>query len=170
MKKFFALLVFATFAAASAVQAQNVFTVVYATSDDGFVNVRSQPSNSGRVLTKLYQPIHGLGSGVLCGQKGNWCKVRVGNVTGWAYSKYVGRQNWFTGEGKTRLVAAKPNTPIYGEDYTGERGLPCFATVSKGTIIADEYQLDQDGKYYVLITAHDYLFIRKSDVQVVRVR
>lgn len=168
MKKILALLFFATFAIASTLQAQNIFTVVYAESDDGFVNVRSQPSNNGRVLTKLNQIFHGLGSGVLCGTKGNWSKVRVGNVTGWAYSKYVGKQTWFTGEEKTRLVAAKDKTPIYGEDYTGERGLPVFTTVSKGTIIADLYE--DNGKYYVLKTGHDYLFIRKTDVRVVRVR
>lgn len=168
MKKIFAFLFFSTFAIASTLQAQNIFTVVYAESDDGFVNVRSQPSNKGRVLTKLNQFYHGLGEGVLCGEKGNWCKVRVGNVTGWAYSKYVGRQTWFTGQGRTRLVANKTNTPIYGEDYTGERGLPLFTTVSKGTIIADTYE--DNGEYYILTTAHDNLSIRKSDVRVVRVR
>lgn len=39
-----------------------VFTVVYATSEDGFMNVRSQPSNSGKILGKLYHaPIIGGG-------------------------------------------------------------------------------------------------------------
>ena len=168
MKRFLTLFFLVTFAITNSLQAQRVFTVVYATSDDGFVNVRSQPSNKGRVLTKLYMFSHGLGSGVLCGQKGNWSKVRVGDVTGWAYSKYVGQQNWYSGKGLTKLVAASARTPIYGEDYSDAGVRPLFTTVSKGTVIADEYQ--EEGDYYVLITAHDYLFIRKSDVKVVRVR
>jgi len=168
MKRLLTLFFLTTFAIATSLQAQNVFTVVYATSDDGFVNVRSQPSNKGRVLTKLYMFNHGLGNGVLCGQKGNWSKVRVGNVTGWAYSKYVGQQTWFTGNGRTRLVAASARTPIYGEDYSDSGSRPLFTTVSRGTIIADEYQ--EEGDYYVLITGHDYLFIPKSEVKVVRVR
>lgn len=28
----------------------NVFTVVYATSDDGFLNVRTQPSTKGKII------------------------------------------------------------------------------------------------------------------------
>lgn len=155
------------FAMVSSLQAQHVFTVVYATSEDGFVNVRSQPSNKGRVLTKLYMFSHGLGSGVFCDRKGNWSKVRVGDVTGWAYSKYVGCQNWYSGTGQTILVAASVRTPIYTEDYRDAGIRPLFTTVSKGTIIADEYQ--EEGDFYVLITAHDYLFVRKSDVKVVRV-
>ena len=145
-------------------RAQSVFTVVYATSSDYFVNVRSQPSSKARILTKLYSAHHGLGNGVFRGVSGKWTKVSVGNTTGWAYSKYVGRQTWFTGKGTHRLVAAAAQTPIYGEDYTGERGKPLFTTVPRGTIIADEYQEDEN--YYMLVTAHDYLFIRKQDVMV----
>ena len=144
---------------------QPVFTVVYATSDDGFVNVRQRPSTKAPVLTKLYMFSHGLGNGVLRGQSGNWCKVSVGNVTGWAYSKYVGSQNWYSGRGHDKIVAAREKTPIYRESYEDGSKYPLFATVSKGTIIADEY--DEDGIYYVLKTAHDFLFIKKTDVRIV---
>ena len=68
---------------------QDVFTVVYATSDDGFMNVRSQPSNSGKILGKLYQMFHGLGGGVLRERGPSWNKVSVGDVTGWVYNKYL---------------------------------------------------------------------------------
>ena len=43
MKRFFIL--FAAMMIGAAVWSQNVFTVVYATSDDGFVNIRQTPSN-----------------------------------------------------------------------------------------------------------------------------
>lgn len=145
--------------------AQNVFTVVYATSDDGFVNVRSQPSNSGRILSKVYAFSHGLGSGVLRGQSGGWSKVSVGGVTGWAYSRYLGRQTWYTGRGRTRLVASAANAPIFTESYR-DGSKERFTTVPRGTIIADEYGME--GGYYVLRTAHDNLFIRKADAREVR--
>lgn len=165
MKRFLAI--FATIALCGVIHAQSVFTVVYATSDDGFVNVRSLPSNKGRVLTKLWMFNHGLGNGVLLGQKGNWSKVSVGKVTGWAYSKYVGTQTWYKGDGSPRLVATRENTPIYGENYKdGGEPLPLFATVKKGTILGDTFT--EDGKYYMLTTAHDNLYIRKSDAKVVR--
>ncbi len=147
-------------------QAQEVFTVVYATSDDGFVNVRATPSSKARILDKLWMFNHGLGDGVKRGTRGNWTKVSVGKVTGWCYSKYVGTQTWYKGDGSPRLVAVRENTPIYRENY--EDGVPnvYFTTVNKGTIIADEFT--EDEKYYILKTAHDNLFIRKSDAKVVR--
>lgn len=164
MRRFFVL--FAALIMGAAVWAQQpVFTVVYATSDDGFVNVRQRPSTKAPILTQLYMFSHGLGSGVLRGQSGNWCKVSVGKVTGWAYSKYVGSQNWYSGQGHDKIVAARDHTPIYRESYEDGSKYPLFTTVDRGTIIADNY--DEDGEYYVLKTAHDFLFIRKTDVRVV---
>ena len=43
MKRILLTLCLALFAGAVSLHAQNVFTVVYAESYDGFVNVRSQP-------------------------------------------------------------------------------------------------------------------------------
>lgn len=144
---------------------QNVFTVVYATSDDGFVNVRKNPSTKSPVLAKLYMFTHGLGNGVLRGQSGNWSKVSVGNVTGWAYSKYVGSQDWYRGNGSNKIVAIRDNTPIYRENFEDGSVHLIFTTVSKGTIIADQYEEDEE--YYILTTAHDNLYIKKKDVKVV---
>lgn len=156
-----------TFSTDSQNQSKNeVFTVVYTTSDDGFLNVRSKPSNSGTILAKVYSIMHGLGNGVLVQRGPKWSKVRVGKTTGWVYNKFMGCQTWYTGKGKATLIAKRDRTPIYGEDYTGEKPLPVFATVKKGTIIADEYK--EDGEYYLLVTAHDNLSIKKSDVEVVR--
>lgn len=159
------LLFFAALTMGATMWAQQVFTVVYATSDDGFVNVRQRPSTKSPVLTQLYQFSHGLGSGVLRGQSGNWSKVSVGNVTGWAYSKYVGTQDWYRGQGHDKLVAIRDNTPIYCESMEDGSKHPLFTTVSKGTIIADEYQEDEE--YFILVTAHDNLFVKKRDVKVV---
>ena len=163
MKRIFCFL--AVLMMGGAMWAQSVFTVVYATSDDGFVNVRKQPSMKAPVVSKLWMFSHGLGNGVLRGKSGNWCKVSVGKVTGWAYAKYVGEMNWYEGSGKPRLVAAKENTPIYAESMEDGSHNIFFASVRKGTIIADKFE--EDGAYYVLITAHDNLFIKKTDARVV---
>ena len=139
-----------------------VFTVCHATSDDGFLNVRSEPSMKGKVLTKLYGVFHGLGNGVLRSKGATWSKVAVYDVTGWVYTKYLGYQTWYTGKGKRKLVANIDDMPIYGENYADEEeGLPLFTTVKKGTVIADDF--DEDENYYMLKTAHDFLFIKKTD-------
>ena len=140
-----------------------VFTVVYAVSNDGFLNVRQQPSTSAKILSKLYQKFHDLGGGVLREKGSSWSKVSVGETTGWVYSKYLGYQNWYSGKGKTTLIANIDNMPIYGENFADEGNYPVFATVKKGTVIADEYNEIKD--YYVLKTGHDYLFIKKTDVR-----
>ena len=115
MKRFFSIM--AALMVGCAIWAQDVLTVVYATSDDGFVNVRKNPSMKAPVLTKLYVFSHGLGQGVLRGKSGNWGKVSVGKTTGWAYSKYVGEQTWYEGNGQPKLVATKASTPIYTDNY-----------------------------------------------------
>ena len=40
-----------------------IFTVCYAVSDDGYLNVRSEPSMQGKILGKLWMQDHGLGGG-----------------------------------------------------------------------------------------------------------
>ena len=142
--------------------AQNVMQVVYAESDDGFVNIRTSPSANARKVGEVYQFMEGLGSAIKIGEQGKWVKVSKGYTVGWCNGNYLGYQDWYTGYGKKVLVAKNANTPIYCENYeTG--GYQLFGRVPKGTIIADEFD-DYGGKYYVLITAHDALFIRKSDV------
>lgn len=142
-----------------------VFTVVFATSDDGFLNIRQQPSTKAAILGKLYGPMHGLGSGVLLEEGTNWSLIQMGDVKGWVYNPYLGRQTWFDGTGKKILVAGCEQMPIFGENYVDEdEGYPLFTTVKKGTVIADQY--DEIEGYYVLKTGHDYLFIRKGDVTV----
>lgn len=139
-------------------------TVVFAISDDGFLNVREKPSNKGKILTTLPMCFHGLGRGILLESGERWSKVVVDNIVGWVYNKYLGYQSWYTGEGKTRLVAKKQPTPLYTDNYAddGPKYLP-YGTIRKGTVLADDYELLKDG-YYVLKTGHDYLFINKDDV------
>ena len=139
-----------------------VLTVVYATSSDGFLNVRSQPSTNGEILGKLWMQSHGMGSGVLREKGEKWSKVSVGEVTGWVYTKYMGTQTWYDGKGAQKLIAARDNTPLYGENYADADEYPLFTTVKKGTILGDHFE-EYKG-YYLLKTAHDNLYIKKEDV------
>ena len=161
-KRLVFLAVLILMAVAASAQPPKVFTVVYATSSDGFLNVRSKPSMKGKVLTKLYEMFHGLGNGVLRSKGDSWSKVSAGGVTGWVYTRYLGYQTWYTSRGERQLVANIDNMPIYGENYADDaKGLPLFTTVEKGTVIADNF--DEDENYYMLKTAHDFLFIKKTD-------
>ena len=121
----------------------DVLTVVYATSDDGFLNVRSKPSMKGKVLTKLYGVFHGLGNGVLRDKGDSWSKVAVYGVTGWVYTKYLGYQTWYTGKGKRKLVANIDDMPIYGENYADLSGIECVTN-----LVDDEEELKKLFKSY----------------------
>ena len=140
-----------------------VFTVVFAVSDDGYLNVRSEPSMTGKVLTKLWMEDHGLGRGVLLEKGKQWSKVSVDGIVGYVYTKYLGQTKWMLGVGP-KIIANK-DAVIYCED-NAEGGFKPFYTVSKGTIIADTFfEYSQNGvEYYELRTGHDNLFVKKSDV------
>ena len=137
------------------------FTVVYATSSDGFLNVRSQPSMKGKIIGRLEQMFHGRGNGVLIEYGPVWSRVNVDEVDGYVYTKQMGQQKWYTGKGKQVLVA-RDYILIYAEDFSDSGSKPIFCSVDPGTIIADKFA--EEGDYYVLQTAHDNLYVKKSDV------
>lgn len=147
--------------------AQDVFTLVYANSDDGFVNVRAQPSSKAKILKELHFVFEGLGEGVLIEKGDKWCKVKVGDVVGWAYSKYLGFQTWYEGTGDSILVANSPNTPIF-EDAEVDDGPLRIAEVKKGTIIADKFEDNvQYYEEYYALPGYTYLLVRKEDVKII---
>lgn len=143
----------------------NIFTVVYAISDDGFVNVRETPSAKAAILDTLWMMFHGLGNGVLIEDQVGWSKVQVGEHVGWVNNRYIDYQRWYDGEGDSILVAAKDPTPLYGENYADEGDYPLFTTVKKGIILADDFIIHEG--YYNLLTGHDYIFIKLEDAQIV---
>ena len=140
---------------------QEIFTLVYAESDDGFVNIRQSPSAKANIVGQVLQFYHGLGNAVKIGQQGKWVKVRKGNVEGWCNGNYLGSQNWYTGYGKKVLIANKQHTPIYVECYEGDIPYTLFEIVKQGTIIADDFT--EYSSHYILSSAHDALYISKSD-------
>ncbi len=143
---------------------QRVFTVVYAISDDGFVNIRERPSSTAKVLGELHVGIDGLGEGVLLEKGDSWCKVSAGNIIGWAYTKYLGFQSWYKGTGDSILIANLPQTTIYENADVDEDNYK-FTIVEKGTIISDSFK--DMGKYYALFTNGTYLYVKKEDVKIV---
>ena len=90
--------------------------------------------------------------------------MAVDEIEGWVYTKYLGQMTWM-GSGGPKLIAKQAPTAIWvGNNVDG--GLNVFCSVDKGTIIADTYF--DHGDYYELRTGHDYLFVKKSDVIVVK--
>ena len=165
MKKFF--LFFACVLSSLAVGAENVFTLTYASSDDGFVNVRTKPSAKSAVVDKIYGFYHGIGHAMLVSEHGKWVKVRTENgKVGYAAKRYLGFQNWYNGRGRAMIVANKEQTPIFVESNKDGSPEP-FMTVDAGTIVADEFEGPNEQGCYVLKSAHDYLFVKASDVRVV---
>ena len=141
-----------------------VFTVVYAVSDDGYLNIRSQPNMNGKILGQLWMQDHGLGRGILIEAGKTWSKVCVDEIEGWVFNNYLGKQTWVGGNGP-KIIAKKDPIPIWCEN-NADGGLNVFCSVDKGTIIADTFSEHTfDGvEYYELRTGHDYLFVKKSDV------
>ena len=140
-----------------------MFTVVYATSSDGFLNLRESPSTSSKILGRLNSKSHDLGNGVLLQNGEQWSRVRIGNTEGYVYTKYMGKQTWFDGKGASVLVA-RDNINVYSEDFSDSGRMPVFTTLKAGTVIADQFS--DEGEYYRLVTGHDCLFVKKSDVVV----
>lgn len=143
---------------------QNIFTVVYATSDDGFLNIREQPSSKAKVLGELHSVFDGLGEGVLIEKGDSWSKVSSKGIVGWVYTKYLGLQTWYNGTGSAILIANLPQTPIFEDADVDEENYK-FTSVKKGTIIADSFK--DEGKYYVLQSAGTCLRVKKEDVKIV---
>lgn len=141
-----------------------VFTVLYATSEDFFVNVREEASNKAAIVDTINGQFHGMGDGVLIEKNEKWDKVRgASGKVGYSNNKYLGYMTWYEGNGSAVMIAAREDTPVYGENYSGEGGLPVFCTVAEGTILADA-DYEETEEYYALLSGHDYLFLKKGDV------
>ena len=149
---------------AESINNQSIFTVVYAISDDGFLNIREQPSSKAKVLGELHVVFDGLGEGVLIEKGDSWSKVSCKGIVGWVYTKYLGFQTWYKGTGSSILIANLPHTPIYENAEVDEENYK-FTSVKRGTIIADSFQ--ESGEYYYLLTAGTCLYVRKEDVKIV---
>jgi hypothetical protein len=62
------------------------------------------------------------------------------------------------------VLVARDNINVYSEDFSDSGRMPVFTTLKAGTVIADQFS--DEGEYYRLVTGHDCLFVKKSDVVV----
>lgn len=148
---------------------ETILKIPYATSNDGFVNIRSIPSNDGEILGKVSM----FGNGVILGTEIDYYKVNNGEVTGYCYSKYIDYHTWYDGAGSKRLVATK-DCPLYS-GYSEGNAAP-LATIPAGTIIGDKFYNDntddcqsiiEKGDCYILNTPFDNEWkVKKSYVTV----
>lgn len=167
------IMMFSALMMCGAMWAQGVLTVVYATSDDAFVNMRAKPTTKARVIEKLWMLDHGLGHGILREEKGKWSRVTIGDKEGWCLSKYVGKQTWYTGTRDAVLIATCDDTKLFRENQRDDDAYDYFGSVKKGTILADDFKDGDEynaAGYYVLVTGHDFLFIPKACAEVITIR
>lgn len=133
---------------------------VSCTSSDGFVNIRTLPNAKSPVVSKLYNA-YGQVALYMGETKNGWHKVSLNGKTGWLNGKFARMDTFVKGKG-SKLVTVKA-TKIYGEDLSGEREVgSVLFVIPSGYVITDTYE--DSGKFYVITTAHDGMYIRKTDV------
>ena len=163
MKRSLVLLLYLIFAGFQLyAQNRDTLTFVYATSDDGFVNVRNAPNSKAPIIDRINMFNTVLSNGILLDEKkGNWVKVATWDgKKGWANSKYLKTFTCIFGEDDYILVATAPETTIYNSD--GKK----YCTIKEGTIIADAW-FYKEGEYYV-ISDHSTIYIPISQAKIVR--
>ena len=133
-------------------------------NDDDLVNIYLEPDLQSLVVGQLVGSVHGLDPSLLLQYDDRWSKIEMGGVIGYVESAKVDFQTWYNHTGSYVLVSIKDNTPIYVEDYSGEDSPQKLDVIPKWTIITDT--MISSGDYYILETAHDYLFVKKSDVRI----
>ena len=138
------------------------FTLVYATSSDGFLNVRDNNSIKSKIIDRLTEKVNGLGGALLLRKMGDWSRIWINNQVGYVYTKYMGRQIWYTGKGPRVMFANTVSTPIYREDLLDTGKMPVLTYLNIGYLIADQFR--EEGDYYVLDSEHENLYVKKSDV------
>jgi hypothetical protein len=132
--------------------------------DGEVVYIYEAPNINSKRVGELGYFYHGLYSDQLIRDLGDWLEIDGGYVL----ADQADVQTWYGGKGEYIIVAAQPRTYIYAEGYDPDLDDVLITEsgmyVVQGTVIADEVQIV--GEYYLLMTAHDYLYVHRSDVQV----
>ena len=131
--------------------------------------IYEHPYPGATTIGRLYYCFHGLCPATMIENLGDWYLIDDGGVIGYVRASEAELQSWYSGNGKSILIAAKPKTYIY-TDYYGEDdddGVVISGEyVAMGTILTDQIEeFNQD--FYVLMTGHDYLYVHKNDVEII---
>lgn len=128
--------------------------------------VYEHPYPGATKIGYLLDCYHGLCPATLVKNLGDWYLIEG---EGYVRATEAVLQSWFDGDGDSIIIAAKPKTYIYVESYDEEDGYGIVNSeeyVAMGTIITD--RIEEAGEdYYVLMTAHDYLYVHKNDVEII---
>ena len=131
--------------------------------------IYEHPYQGATKIGSLFYCYHGLCPATLIKNLGDWYLIDDGGTIGYVRASEAGLQSWYRGDGDYIIIAAKPKTYIYVESYDEEDGYDIVNSeeyVAMGTIITD--RIEEAGEdYYVLMTAHDYLYVHKNDVEVI---
>ena len=133
--------------------------------DGEVVYIYEAPNINSKRVGELGYFYHGLYSDQLIRDLGDWLEIESG---GYVLADQADVQTWYGGTGECVVVAAQPHTYIYQESYDPDLDdvsiVKSGMFVMQGTVIAD--RVEMAGEYYLLMTAHDYLYVHRSDVQV----
>jgi hypothetical protein len=131
--------------------------------------IHEYPYQNAKTIGLLSYCIYGLCGATLIKNLGDRYLVDDGGTIGYVRATEAVLQSWFDGDGDSIIIAAKPKTYIYVESYDEEDGDGIVISgeyVAMGTIITD--RIEEAGEdYYVLMTAHDYLYVHKNDVEII---
>lgn len=139
------------------------FTLVYATSSDGYLNVREEPSMKAKVIDRLNAKQGGLGEAELLKTMGEWSRIFIHGKVGYVYTKYMGKQTWYNGKGDDLMIAHSMQTPIYADEFDENGNRPIRFILNGGVVIGDKFSYP-GGDYFVLTTPENYLFVKRDDV------
>ena len=131
--------------------------------------VYEHPYPGATKIGYLLDCYHGLCPATLIKNLGDWYLIDDGGTIGYVRASETRLQSWYRGDGDSIIIAAKPKTYIYTDYYDedDDDGIVISGEyVAMGTIFTD--QIEEAGEdYYVLMTAHDYLYVHKNDVEVI---
>jgi hypothetical protein len=131
--------------------------------------IYEHPYPGATKIGSLFYCFYGLCPATLIKNLGDWYLIDDGGTIGYVRANEAGLQSWYRGDGDYIIIAAKPKTYIYVESYDEEDGEGIAISreyVAMGTILTDQIEeFNQD--FYVLMTAHDYLYVHKNDVEII---
>lgn len=138
------------------------YTRVAASYDYDYIKIYKEPSVRSRSIGRLNAPMYGIYNGVLLEKGDDWCKIKFDGKEGYVETDKADFISWYSGQSTKILIAAKSQTPIYGEGYDG---LVIVDYVEEGTVITDDTS-NRLENYYTLMTAHDNLYVDANDVKI----
>ena len=113
-----------------------IYTRVGASYDQE-ASIYEHPYLGATTIGRLYYCFHGLCPATMIENLGDWYLIDDGGVIGYVRASETELQSWYSGNGKSILIAAKPKTYIY-TDYYGEDELQHVDVILQGNRLYEQ--------------------------------